>query len=75
MRWLFFIRQVLFYHHGITNYTLLHIFYVKTSGIPTVPPAEKLTIDYLTPAQILKKENVAKPEKTATKKLISLKLI
>ena len=50
-------------------------FYVKTSGIPTVPPAEKLTIDYLTPAQILKKENVAKPEKTATKKLISLKLI
>lgn len=50
-------------------------FYVKTSGIPTVPPAEKLTINYLTPAQILKKENVAKPEKTATKKLMSLKLI
>jgi len=50
-------------------------FYVKTSGIPLVPSAEKLTIDYLTPAEILKKKNVARPEKTATKKLMSLKLI
>ena len=50
-------------------------FYVKTSGIPTVPSAEKLTIDYLTPAEILKKKNVAKPEKAATNKLMSLKLI
>ena len=50
-------------------------FYVKTLGIPLVPPTEKLTIDYLTPVEILKKENIARPEKTATKKLMSLKLI
>ncbi len=50
-------------------------FYVKTSGTPTVPFDEKLTIDYLTPTEILNKENIAIPEKVATKKLMSLKLV
>ncbi len=45
-------------------------FYVETTGTPKVPENENITIDYLTPKQILNKENIAQPEKEATKILI-----
>ena len=55
-------------------YTPLY-YYVKASGSPKVPKSETLTIDYLLPEEILKKQNIAEPEKKATKQLLKLKLI
>lgn len=55
-------------------YTPLY-FYVKTHGSPKVPLSENLTIEYLTPEEIIEKENIAMPEKKAILKLKKLKLI
>tara|TARA_B100000686_G_C16803344_1_gene987873 strand:+ start:2625 stop:3029 length:405 start_codon:yes stop_codon:yes gene_type:complete len=48
---------------------------VEVNGKPNVPKNENLTIGYLTSEELLNKENVAKPEKEAVKKLIKIKII
>tara|TARA_B100000073_G_C23571141_1_gene508211 strand:- start:612 stop:806 length:195 start_codon:yes stop_codon:yes gene_type:complete len=56
------------------KYTPIY-YLVEVNGNPDVPENENLTIDYLTKEEILKKENIAIPEKTAIKKLIKKNLI
>jgi 8-oxo-dGTP pyrophosphatase MutT (NUDIX family) len=50
-------------------------YYVETSGKPSIPDNEKLTIDYLLPKEILIKGNVAEPEKVAVQNLIKNNLV
>ena len=50
-------------------------FYIETNGNIFVPVEENLTIDFLTPEEILNKENIATPEKKAVKNLLKLNII
>jgi 8-oxo-dGTP diphosphatase len=50
-------------------YTPIYYF-IETRGNLIVPKNESLKIDYLLPKEILNKDNVAKPEKRALKKLL-----
>ena len=42
-------------------------FYIETNGNIFIPDEENLTIDFLTPEEILNKDNIANPEKEAVK--------
>ena len=55
------------------KYTPIY-YLVEVNGHPNVPDNESLTIDYLTSDELLNKNNVATPEKTAIKKLINQNL-
>ena len=50
-------------------------FYIETNGNIFVPVEENLTIDFLTPEEILNKDNIATPEKKAVKNLLKLNII
>ena len=50
-------------------------FYIETNGNIFVPVEEDLTIDFLTPEEILNKDNIATPEKKAVKNLLKLNII
>ena len=50
-------------------------FYIETNGNIFVPVEENLTIDFLTPEEILNKDNIANPEKKAVKNLLKLNII
>ena len=50
-------------------------FYIETNGNIFVPVEENLTVDFLTPEEILKKDNIATPEKKAVKNLLKLNII
>ena len=50
-------------------------FYIETKGNILVPIQEKFTINFLTPEEILNKDNVANPEKKAVKNLLKLNII
>ena len=56
------------------KYTPIY-YLVEVNGHPNVPDNESLTIDYLTSDELLNKNNVATPEKTAIKKLINQNLL
>ena len=47
-------------------------FYIETKGNILIPKNESITIDFLTPQEIINKNNVAQPEKKALAKLINL---
>ena len=47
-------------------------FYIETKGNILIPKHENITIDFLTPEEILKKDNIAKPEKKAIENLLKL---
>ena len=50
-------------------------YYIETKGNILVPKNEKITIDFLSPKEILSKENIANPEKKALKNLLKLNII
>ena len=50
-------------------------FYIETNGNIFVPDEENLTVDFLTPEEILIKDNIANPEKEAVKNLLKLNII
>ena len=56
------------------QYTPIYYF-VEVNGTPKVPENENITIEYITANELLEKDNVAKPEKDAIKKLIKNKII
>ncbi len=52
------------------------IYYLtEIQGTPKVPDTENITIEYITAAELLDKNNVALPEKEAIQKLISKNIL